>query len=66
MIEINKKNKGEKMGEIIIKHYGILTSYECSCGGQVEASEIGYACEFGSWVSEADAPVNPIYSQGVK
>lgn len=45
--------------EIIIKFQGLLTTYECSCGGEVEPSEIGYFCECGAKKYSDEIPENP-------
>ena len=46
------KKKGEKkVGEIILKSQGLITTYECSCGCEVEPSEVGYRGDCGSYLS---------------
>ena len=42
------KSKEDQMGKIRIRSVGLITTYSCSCGGDVEPSEIGYFCECGA------------------
>ena len=35
-------------GKISLRKQGLITTYSCSCGGDVEPSEIGYFCECGA------------------
>ena len=42
------KSKEDQMGQISLRKQGLITTYSCSCGGDVEPSEIGYFCECGA------------------
>ena len=37
-------SKDKQMGEIKIRKQGLITTYSCTCGGDVEPSEFGYNC----------------------
>ena len=42
------KSKEDQMGQISLRKQGLITTYSCSCKGDVEPSEIGYFCECGA------------------